>query len=93
MMLRAASVQQWRGVRRLDLKLREIELIGIFHNHAIGLVLAAGALLIANTSHAKVPVAPLKSATAVRNLSRLQVFEQCVAEHWHDIRAGKLGVA
>jgi hypothetical protein len=44
--------------------------MGIFHKHAIGFVLAAGALLIANTSDAKVPVAPLKSATTVTQVAQ-----------------------
>jgi hypothetical protein len=42
----------------------------IFRNHAIGLVLAAGALLVANTSDAKVPVAPLKSATTITQVAQ-----------------------
>jgi hypothetical protein len=33
--------------------------MGIFRDNAIGFVMAAGALLVANTSDAKVPVATL----------------------------------
>jgi hypothetical protein len=53
--------------------------MGIFHNHAIGFVLAAGALLVANTSDAKVPVAPLKSATIIT-----QVAQGCGPGGWRD---------
>jgi hypothetical protein len=42
----------------------------IFRDHAIGLVLAAGALLVANTSDAKVPMAPLTSATAITQVAQ-----------------------
>jgi hypothetical protein len=41
-----------------------------FRNYAIGLVLGAGALLVANASEAKVPVAPLKSATPVTQVAQ-----------------------
>jgi hypothetical protein len=44
--------------------------MGIFRNCAIGFVLAAGALLIANTADAKVPVAPLKSATTITQVAQ-----------------------
>ena len=44
--------------------------MGIFHKHAIGFVLAAGALLIANNSDAAMPVAPLKSATTINKVAQ-----------------------
>ena len=44
--------------------------MSIFHNHAIGFVLAAGALLIVNTSDAAVPVAPLNSATTITQVAQ-----------------------
>ena len=44
--------------------------MGIFHKHAIGFVLAAGALLIANNSDAAMPVAPLKSATTITKVAQ-----------------------
>jgi hypothetical protein len=53
--------------------------MGIFHNHAIGFVLAAGALLIADTSDAKVPVAPLKSTPTTT-----QVAQGCGPGGWRD---------
>jgi hypothetical protein len=46
--------------------------MSIFRNHAIGFLLAAGALLIAATSDAKVPVAPLTSAQTI-----IQVAQGC----------------
>jgi hypothetical protein len=51
----------------------------IFHNHMIGFVLAAGALLIADTSDAKVPVAPLKSTPTIT-----QVAQGCGSGGWRD---------
>src|SRR6516165_1638953 len=44
--------------------------MGIFRSHAIGFVLIAGALLIANTSDAAVPVAPLNSATTITQVAQ-----------------------
>jgi hypothetical protein len=51
--------------------------MGMFRNHAIGLVLGTGALLVANTSEAKVPVAPLKVATPIT-----QVAQGCGPGGW-----------
>jgi hypothetical protein len=51
--------------------------MGIFRKHAIGFVLAAGALLVASTSDAKVPVAPLKSTTIIT-----QVAQGCGPGGW-----------
>lgn len=44
--------------------------MGIFRNHTLEFVLAAGALLIANSSDAKVPVAPLKGATTITKVAQ-----------------------
>jgi hypothetical protein len=44
--------------------------MSIFRNHAIGFLLAAGALLIAATSDAKVPVAPLTSAPTITQVAQ-----------------------
>jgi hypothetical protein len=53
--------------------------MGFSHNRAVGFVLTAGALLIANTSDAKVPVVPLKSATAIT-----QAAQGCGPGRWRD---------
>jgi hypothetical protein len=44
--------------------------MGIFRDNAIGFVLAAGALLVANTSDAKVPVATLESPTIITRVAQ-----------------------
>ena len=44
--------------------------MGIFRNYAIGFILGAGALLVANASDAKVLVAPLKSATTITQVAQ-----------------------
>jgi hypothetical protein len=44
--------------------------MGIFRSHATGFVLAAGALLIANTADAAVPVAPLNNGTIVTQVAQ-----------------------